>query len=120
MSSPLEGAIARQVGAAFKSLFMPATLTRASVPDSPDYEPFDPPIEVFVEYPCNAIVEAYSDKFRMDGLVAANERKVLILAASVAVRPQPHDRVTIRGITFTISEVNSDPAEAIWECRGIM
>lgn len=120
MASPLEGALARQVGSAFKALFLPATLTRDVVPSSPAYDPFDPPAPVPVEYPCKAIVEAYADKFRLEGLVAANERKVLILATSLSVRPQPQDRVTIRGITFTVVDVKTDPAEALWECRGAM
>ncbi|HWV44125.1 hypothetical protein [Pseudorhodoplanes sp.] len=65
-------------------------------------------------------MEAYADKFRLEGLVAANERKVLILATSLSVRPQPQDRVTIRGITFTINDVKTDPAEAVFECKGAM
>lgn len=120
MASPLDGEIARQVGAAFNALFLPATLTRDAVPSSPAYEPFDPPAPVSVEYSCRAIVEAYSDKFRLEGLVQANERKVLILATSLSVRPQPQDRVTIRGITFTVVDVKTDPAEAVWECKGAM
>lgn len=120
MVSPLDGALARQVGSAFRSLFLDATLTRDVVPDSPTYDPFDPPAPVATEYACKAIVEAYADKFRLEGLVQANERKVLILATSLSVRPRPQDRVTIRGITFTITDVKTDPAEAVWECKGAM
>lgn len=120
MVSPLESALAKTVGKAMRGLFMDAVLTRDVVPDSPAFDPFDPPAPVPVEYQCKAIVEAYADKFRLEGLVAANERKVLILATSLSVRPQPQDRVTIRGITFTITDVKTDPAEAVFECKGAM
>lgn len=121
MASPLEGSLARTIGGAMRGLFLPATLTRDVVPSSPAYDPLDPPAAVPVEYSCKAIVESYSDKFRLEGLVAANERKVLILATSLSVRPQMLDRVTIRGITFTLSDkIKTDPAEAVWECAGAM
>lgn len=120
MASPLEGALAKQVGKAFSKLFMAATLTRDVVPSSPAYDAFDPPAPVPVDYPCKAVVENYADKFRLEGLVQTNERKVLILATSLSVRPQPNDRVTIRGITFTVVDVKTDPAESVWELRGSM
>lgn len=120
MASPLEGSLARTIGSAMRGLFMDAVLTRDVVPSSPAYDPFDPPAPVPVEYSCKAIVENYADKFRLEGLIAANERKVLILATSLSVRPRPQDRITIRGITFTVVDVKTDPAEAVWECRGAM
>lgn len=120
MVSLLEGALAKTIGKAMRGIFMDAVLTRDVVPDSPAFDPFDPPAPVTTEYACKAIVEAYADKFRLEGLVAANERKVLILATSLSVRPQPQDRVTIRGVTFTLLEVKTDPAEAVFECKGAM
>lgn len=120
MTSPLEGALARTVGSAFRSLFLPATLTRDMVPTSPSFDPFDPPAPIPVEYGCRAIVERYAQKFRLEGLVEANERRVLVLTTSLSVRPQPNDRITVRGVTFTIVEVGTDPAEACWDLRAAM
>jgi hypothetical protein len=118
MTSPLSGSLAKTIGSAFKGLFLDAVLTRETPGTGGD--PFDPPPPVVTTYSCKAVVEAYSDYFRKSGLVNAADRKVLILAASLAVKPQAGDRVTIQHITFTLSEVSTDPATAVWECRGAM
>lgn len=106
------------INSAFKSIFYDAVMTVDVPQDSPD--PADPLPPVPTPYPCKAIVEAYSDYFRKSGLVDAKDRKVLILANSVKVKPAAGNRVTIQGITFTIQEVSTDPATAVWECRGTM
>lgn len=116
MASPLAG-LARTVGNAFASTFYDATLSRDGANTGPSY---DPTPGAPTTYPCKSIVEAYSEKFRLDGTVGDKDRKVLILANSLGVRPAPNDRITISGITFTILEVSTDPAEAVWECRGKM
>ena len=117
--SPLSGSLAATIGAAFNSLFLDATLTRdVEVTDSPDRESFDPADPTQTAYSCKAIVETYSQMFRRDGLVEANDRKVLILATSLAVTPKAGDRVTISGVTFMVMEVETDPAVAVWTCQG--
>lgn len=118
VASPLEGSLARTIGAAFGNLFLTATLSRDVSPDSPAYDAFDPPAPVTQTYACKAIVEKYSDYYRSNGLVDARDRKVLILATSLAVTPQPDDRVTIQGVTFVLSEIATDPARAVLECKG--
>lgn len=118
MVSPLAGSLARQIGRAASSIFLPATLVR----DVPGVivDAADPPAPTQATYPCKAIVEVYSERYRLDGLVKQNERKVIILATTLSVRPAVGDRVTISGITFTLAEVSTDPAEAAWECKGQM
>lgn len=118
MTFLLEGSLAKTIGSAFKGLFLDAVLTRETPGTGGD--PFDPPPPVVTTYPCKGLVEAYSDYFRKSGLVDAKDRKVLILATSLAVKPQAGDRVTIQHITFTLSEVSADPATAVYECRGSM
>lgn len=106
------------IGSAFKTLFLDAVLTR-EIPGTGG-DPFDPPAPTVTTYGCKGIVEAYSDYFRKNGLVDAKDRKVLILATSLAVKPQAGDRITIQHVTFTLQEVSTDPATAVWECRGSM
>lgn len=118
MTSPLEGSLARTIGSAFKTLFLDAELVRDVPVISPD--PADPLPPTAARYGCKAIVEGYSDYYKTNGLVDAKDRKVLILATSLGVRPEPGDRVTIRGITFSLQDVSTDPAEAVWTCRGRM
>lgn len=123
MTSPLAGSLAKTIGGAFKSLFFDAVLTRDGPTTGPDY---DPTPGAPLTFACKAIVEVYSVSFRAAGLVQQNERRVLILAASLNIqdvdasrrKPQPGDVLTINGTTFSILEVETDPATAIWTCRG--
>lgn len=117
MTSLLQGGLARTVGAAMSSLFLDAVLERDGPTTGPSYDPTPGAPQTFK---CKAIVERYSAYHRANSLVGEKDRKVLILANGLAVRPQPGDRVTVSGITFTLQEVATDPAEAVWECRGRM
>ena len=118
MTSPLSGSLARTIGAAFNTLFLDAVLTRDVPVVSPD--PADPLPPTQATYACKSMVESYSDYFKANNLVDAKDRKVLILATSLSVRPKAGDRITISGVTFTLSEVSTDPAEAVWTCKGSM
>ncbi len=119
MVSPLEGSLAAQIYTGMKSLFIDATLTRDTTSsNSPDIDRFNPPPPTSTDYPCKVVVETYAEKYRMDGLVKANDRRVLILGNSVAVVPTINDRVSVRGITFTVIDVQTDPALAVYTCQG--
>ncbi len=118
MASPLEGSLAATIGAAMAFLFLDATLARNVAGTITD--PADPPVPTEATYACKAIVEDFAERFRLDGTVQANERKVLILATTLSVTPQPNDRITIRSTTYTVMTVATDPALATWElkCRS--
>jgi hypothetical protein len=118
MTSLLEGGLAKTIGSAFKTLFLDAVLTRETPGEGGD--PFDPPAPVVTTYGCKAIVEGYSDYFKKNGLVDAKDRKVLVLAASLDVTPEPGDRVTVQNVTFSVVTVATDPATAVWEIQGRM
>lgn len=97
-------------------VFYDAVLTR-EIPGTGG-DPFDPPAPTTVTYGCKAIVEGYSDYFKKNGLVDAKDRKVLVLADSLEVTPEPGDRITVQNITFTVVTVATDPATALWEIQG--
>lgn len=117
MTSPLEGSLARQVNSALQGIFLAATLSRDTLDSSGDAV-FDPPAPTTQTYSCRAIVDVYSKYLISQGMVQANERKVLILAQSLTVSPVPGDRVTVQGATYEILDVSTDPATAVWECRS--
>ena len=128
MASPLSGSLAATINSALGFLFLDATLTRDVVPESPAYDPADPPASVPVSYPCKAIRDHYSVGHRSGGLVEGKDVKVLILQNSLSTTPAPLDRITITGMggPFTIvapgaggmPAVMADPANATWECRA--
>jgi len=115
MTSPLEGSLAATIGQAMSFLFLDATLARDVAGTITD--PADPPVPTEASYTCKAIVEDYAERFRLDGTVKFNERKVLILATTLSVTPLPNDRITIRSATYTVMAVASDPALATWELK---
>lgn len=122
MASPLSGSLAKTVGKAFKGLFLDATLTRETPGTGPAY---DPGPSTTVEYVCKAIHDQWSSFDIANSLVEASERKILILATSLAVEPASGDKITIRGETFTISgsasgkpAVATDPAKAVFVMRA--
>ena len=119
MTSPLSGSIAAAVYSGLKNLFLDGTLTKDTASsNSPDIDSFDPPAPMATGYTCKVMVETYSQFLRAGGTIKANERKVLILTNSLNVSPSPGDRVTVRGVVFTVVEVTADPALATWECRA--
>lgn len=118
MVSPLDGSLAKIIGRAMNGLFLDATLTRDVAQDSPAPEPGNPPVIVTVDYTCKAIVEEFSDFYKLQSLVQANERKILVLANSITTAPMQNDRVTIRGKTYTVVSVSTDPALATYELRA--
>jgi hypothetical protein len=126
MTSPLAGSLARTIGAAFNTLFLDATLTRSTSGDGPNA--WTPGTVTATDYACKAIHEAWSTGLLAQGLVEADDVKVLILASSLSIEPAPGDVITIRGEQFTIvpagggkamkPAVSTDPAKAAWEIRA--
>jgi hypothetical protein len=113
----LEGPLAAKIGKAFASIFYPCTLTR-STPAAPDpAAPWAPGEPETTAYPCLGMVEAYSDYAIANSIVDAQDRKVMILASSLTIVPTDLDTVTIRGASYRVLQVKTDPGRAVWELR---
>lgn len=118
MASILEGSLAQTIHTALKGLFYDATLVRdVLTPSSPD-TPFDPVVSGQSTFTCKAIVNTYSNFYRLNNMVTAEDRRIIILTRSLTTTPVVGDRITIRGQTLKISNVTADPALATWECQG--
>ncbi len=125
MVSPLSGSLAKTIGKAMAGIFLDAVLIRDVVSDPDPVTPWVPGSNTPVNYPCKAIHEDWSSSYLAGGLVNAGDRKVLVLASTLAVEPAPGDRITIRGETFTVvpqgsgqPAVSTDPARATWTLRA--
>jgi len=117
VTSPLEGSLAKTIAKSMAFMFLDASLHRdveAAITNAAD-----PPAPASVSsFACKAIIETQTDSYRGDGgLVVDTTRKVLILAQTLATTPVPGDRIIIRGVTYGVMTVASDPALATWECR---
>ncbi len=121
MASPLSGSLAKTVYKSFKSIFLDATLTRDG---SNSGDAYDPDIAAATVYTCKAIAEPSSGTSGSD-IAGVTDATILILANSIAVQPEPLDRIAIpsQGISGVIANdkkaVVSDPARATWQCRVV-
>jgi hypothetical protein len=118
MTSPLEDEIANAIYDGMVDLFLDATLIHDTITaGSPAADVFDPRPPTANSYSCKAIVETYSELTKAMGFASLSDRKILVLTKSLSITPVPNDRVTIRGQTFTVLQVDADPAKATWELR---
>lgn len=70
------------------------------------------------EHSCKALVDDYSD-FRRSALgIPGKDRKIIILAASVAVSPAVGHTIRAEGRDWSIISLTRDPAAATWEVQG--
>ncbi len=120
MVSPLLK-LPQQVYKSFKTIFFDATLTRDGDNSGDAY---DPETAAATVYTCKAIAEYTSGTSGSD-IVGSSDAKVLILAASLSVTPEPLDRIAIaiQGFSGVIANdpraIKSDPALATYECRVV-
>lgn len=71
-----------------------------------------------VEYPCKALVDDYSYMRRATPGIPANDRKIIILAASLSVQPAIGHAIRAEGRDWQIIGLSRDPAAATWEAQG--
>ena len=107
------------INSAFKSIFYDAVMTVDVPQDSPD--PADPLPPVPTPFGCKAYVTKYSAYYRANSLIDASDRKVTVLAKSLAIEPVKSARITVQGITFTIIDYDDGGSNrSIWEIQGRM
>ena len=90
---------------------------------------YDPDPGTPTPYPCKGQIDEWSSRDRTNTLVSVKDWKVILLRQSLQgpngpIEPVEGGRVTIRGITLTVSgeggsapAVSSDPARATWILR---
>lgn len=117
MTSLLDGGLARIIGRAVDGLMLDGVLTRGV---STTADERGNPEETDDTYPCRGFTEDYTAFYRAQAGVPAGDVKVNILAASIATTPLIDDRVTMRGATYRIRSVTTDPAHALWVCQSFL
>lgn len=105
------------IGNALGEVFRDATLTRRDANVSDGRGGFTTSTTTDA---CKALVMDYTSYQRGSQGIATNERKVMILASTLAsgMAPKGGDTITVQGRAWSIIEVTSDPANATYECRA--
>jgi hypothetical protein len=106
-------------------VFYDAEIIRTAPGTGPAWSPGDGKTTT---YPCKALVTSWSNYSMSTGLVAAKDRKILILADTLAVPPLEGDDILIKdreGATYRLASadgsapaVKRDPSTSVWTCRG--
>lgn len=117
MTSPLEGSLAKTVGKAMAGLFYSATLSRSETTGGNAWDPGSGTTTT-VDYACKAIEDSYSLFEQQNTLIQAGDVKVIVLATTLAVTPVTSDKITTRGVTRAIVNVQRDPAGATWTLQA--
>lgn len=79
----------------------------------PEWDPVITP----VPYACSGWVDDYAAAEHVDSNVLVSDRKVYVVASTLAIVPVPGNTVTIGGSTFTIIATALDPAGTAWVCQ---
>lgn len=79
-------------------------------------------ITVDTDYPCRGFIDEFKDEWVNGTTVKVNDRKIVILGASlpIGVVPEPGDKILAEGKSWTIVKegVKRDPAAATYECQS--
>ena len=124
MTSLLEGRLASIIGNALVKSKLPYTLiiprteaTSERPPDLPTWETWEPEEET-TEHEFLGFVDTYSDFLVGQGVVDADDVKIVLIQSEMPFRPLKSDVIKARGQTYTILEISEDPAKATREIRA--
>ena len=112
--TPLRGSIARTVARALSPIAIPITYKEVTQVPVDEAQPWLGMTERVVRHACRGWVESFSRFEVTRSLVEATDRKVVVLADTLAVQPSETGRVVVDGESLSIASVRSDPARATW------
>lgn len=79
-------------------------------------------VKTRVPYACKGFIDDFIDGTFKGTTIKVNDRKIVILGASLptGIEPEPNDEITAEGETFSIASdgVLRDPAGATFECKA--
>lgn len=113
----LDGGMASIMGAAFGSIYLPATLwrKRAAVRDAGGSITSG---GGFDEIACRAMRDSVTERMRLAGGYTDRDVRILVLAASFSGTITTDDEITVAGTRYAVASVDMDPAGAAYELRG--
>lgn len=116
MASFLEGQLRNAIANGFKGKLLVGTLTRMVRGGVDEYgDPISTPNEFRVE----GFVDQYSDAYKAQAGIPAQDVKIILIAGNSATQPQKEDNISFAGYpTYQVREVKTDPAKATWELQS--
>lgn len=114
--------IATQVASALTSagLTLPATLIKVTPGDRVPGRVSGGTNPTTTSYAAQGLVDSYATALIDGTLIQENDRKILLLGASITsgAIPTNGDQITIEGGTYRVINVSRDPAAATYICQA--
>ena len=111
MSILLDGSLAARLTDALVATDLPYSLVVQH--QESDGDPFNPTL-VWVDHDCTGWLDTF-DANDIDGtLIKATDVKAFVILSSLDMTPSTTDRLVANGTTYTIANVQRDPADACW------
>ena len=112
-----DGAIRAMMAHVFGGLYGSGTLTRVTLVDDGEGGWTETTADHTVKVQVDRATEAM--RATADAQYAGRDAKIIILQQGVAVVPTTDDRLVYRGITWRLSQIQSDPAQSHWTAYGV-
>lgn len=111
MSILLDGSLAERLTDALVAADLPYAITVQH--QESDGDPFNPTF-VWIDHECTGWLDSF-DAHDIDGtLILQTDRKAFIILSSLDMTPSTSDRLVVSGVTYTIINVQRDPASTCW------
>lgn len=121
MADLLTGALAKAVYAGFKGRLLKGQIRQKTYAMSGGLDQYGDPLAAddVTLTACQGFVENYSDHYRANAGIPAEDVKVNIFAQSIpGITPRKDDHATFGGIWYCFRNVETDPATALWSCQA--
>jgi hypothetical protein len=118
MDSILNGELADTISDALLDAGIPLDVVVTRLTPNVGGDPADPPPPTLTDHACKGFADRFSDAFIAAGLIERGDIKVVVVANTLAIEPEPGDQVTIRGKTYRVFDVSADPALALYELQA--
>lgn len=111
MSILLDGTLAARLTDALVAADLPYAITVQHLES--DEDPFNP-TTTWVDHDCTGWLDTF-DARDIDGtLILQTDRKAFVILSSLDMTPSTNDRLVVSGVTYTIINVQRDPASTCW------
>lgn len=111
----LTGDLAALVGTALDGIMLDGVLQR---PVASSVDDHGSPLATYATHVFRGFDDEYSATYRAQAGIPETDALIQILAASCATTPQRDDRLVVRGKTYRVRSVTTDPARAVWACQS--
>lgn len=81
------------------------------------FDEYGNPTDTWTTYPCEGVRGSYDAEYAGLSGIPRTAARIELLAGTLAVTPKRLDKVNIEGGWWLITEIEIDPAGAMWICQ---